>query len=121
MSAPRWARALVARAADPDRVDEAVGDLEEAHRLRVERHGRIVAAVLTTFEAADMARALRRANRSSRHFRGNVPRLPVSWLDLKLGVRMLVRYPGLTVVAVFAMSFTVLVGAATFEFITQLV
>ena len=47
--------------------------------------------------------------------------LGVSWLDLKLAVRMLVRYPGLTVVGALAMAFALCVGAATFEFLTQVV
>ena len=34
---------------------------------------------------------------------------------------MLVRYPGLTLVAGFAMAFTVWVGAGAFELITQVV
>ncbi len=42
-------------------------------------------------------------------------------LDAKLGVRMLARYPGLTVVAGLAMAFAIFVGAATFEFINQMV
>jgi putative ABC transport system permease protein len=33
-----------------------------------------------------------------------LPTLGFSWLDLKLGLRMLVKYPGLTLVAVFALS-----------------
>ena len=32
------------------------------------------------------------------------PRLGTSWLDVKLGLRMLVRHPGLTLVTVFALS-----------------
>ena len=39
----------------------------------------------------------------------------MSWLDVKLGVRMLVRYPGLTVVAVFALSVAIGGGAAYLE------
>ena len=36
-------------------------------------------------------------------------------LDLKLGLRMLIRYPGLTLVAGLAIAFAIAVGAATFE------
>src|SRR5688500_14518712 len=42
-------------------------------------------------------------------------KLGMSWLDLKLGIRMLVRYPGLTVVAVFALSVAIAGGAAYLE------
>jgi len=41
-------------------------------------------------------------------------------LDLKLGLRMLVKYPGLTVVSALAMGFAIFVGAVSFEFLTQL-
>lgn len=43
--------------------------------------------------------------------------LRFSWLDVKLGLRMLVRYPGLTVVGGLGMAFAIFVGGATFEFI----
>ena len=42
-------------------------------------------------------------------------------LDLKLGGRMLVKYPGLTLVGGLAMAFAILVGAVIFEVVTMLV
>ena len=39
----------------------------------------------------------------------------LSWLDFKLGFRMLARYPGLTVVGGLALAFGVWIGACTFE------
>ena len=45
--------------------------------------------------------------------------LGVSWLDFKLGFRMLVRYPGLTLVGGLAIAFAIWVGAGTFEFLGQ--
>src|SRR5688572_9335848 len=42
-------------------------------------------------------------------------------LDLKLGGRMLVKYPGLTVVGGLAMAFAILVGTVIFEVVTMLV
>jgi putative ABC transport system permease protein len=44
-----------------------------------------------------------------------------SWLDFKLGFRMLAKYPVLTLVAGFAMAFAICVGVGAFEFINQLV
>jgi putative ABC transport system permease protein len=41
-------------------------------------------------------------------------------IDLKLGTRMLVKYPGLTIVAVFALSLAIGAGAAYLEFINDL-
>ncbi|HEX8696450.1 MAG TPA: ABC transporter permease [Longimicrobium sp.] len=40
-------------------------------------------------------------------------------LDFKLGLRMLLKYPGLTLVGGLAMAFAIWVGAGTFEFVTQ--
>jgi putative ABC transport system permease protein len=40
-------------------------------------------------------------------------------LDLRLGVRMLRKYPGLTVIGGLAMAFAIWVGASTFEFLGQ--
>jgi hypothetical protein len=44
-----------------------------------------------------------------------------SWLDLKLGVRMMVKYPGLTVIAVFALAVAIGAGTAYLEFMNDLV
>ena len=57
---------------------------------------------------------------ASRSLRG-FDELGVSWLDFKLGFRMLVRYPGLTFVGGLAMAFAIWVGAGTFEFLGQIV
>jgi len=110
VSAPRWARRLLARLAPEGRGEEVVGDLEEAHRRRVEQRGRPLAYLLTTLETLDMAFALLRDRGSG----GSV-----SWLDFKLGLRMLVRYPGLTALGGLAIAFAIFVGAGTFEFLTQ--
>ena len=40
----------------------------------------------------------------------------ISWLDFKLGFRMLVKYPGLTLVGVLALTVAIGLGAAWFEF-----
>ena len=44
-----------------------------------------------------------------------------SWIDVKLGARMLVKYPVLTIVGGFSMAFAIWIGAGTFEAIRQLV
>jgi predicted permease len=41
-------------------------------------------------------------------------------LDFRLGLRMLVKYPGLTIVGSIAMAFAIWVGAVTFEMVTLL-
>ena len=45
--------------------------------------------------------------------------LRVSWLDFKLGFRMLARYPGLTIVGGIAMAFAIWLGAGAFELVSQ--
>jgi putative ABC transport system permease protein len=40
----------------------------------------------------------------------------VSWLDLKLGVRMVIKYPGLALVGVAGMSVAIAIGAGCFAF-----
>ncbi|MFL5579355.1 MAG: ABC transporter permease [Gemmatimonadaceae bacterium] len=47
--------------------------------------------------------------------------LRLSWLDFKLGFRMLVKYPGLTLVGGLTMAFAIGVGAAGFEVVAQIV
>ena len=47
--------------------------------------------------------------------------LRVSWLDLKLGFRMLVRYPGLTLVGGLAIAFGIASGSVAFEVVNQIV
>jgi putative ABC transport system permease protein len=47
--------------------------------------------------------------------------MKMSWLDFKLGFRMLVKYPVLTLAGGFAMAFAIWVGAGAFELIRQAV
>ena len=44
----------------------------------------------------------------------------ISWLDVKLGARMVYRYPGLTVVGAFAMGVAIAIGATVLSVITLL-
>lgn len=46
--------------------------------------------------------------------------LRFSWIDVKLGLRMLVRYPGLTGVAVFALAIGIPVGLAPAQFVNAI-
>ena len=43
------------------------------------------------------------------------------WLDVKLGARMVAKYPGLTVLGGLSMAFAIFTGAAAFEVIGQVV
>ncbi|MDX1394284.1 MAG: ABC transporter permease [Gemmatimonadota bacterium] len=131
MSAPRWASALIRRLAPRGRADDVIGDLEEVHRQRIDARGRIAASVLTWFDALDIARVLiserirvgrgwqapgpdgrgaplTRRDRPKRRLAG------VSALDAKLGLRMLVRHPGLTLVGGIGMVVAVAIGSGSF-------
>ena len=122
-SAPRWTRALLRRVAMPERAEEAIGDLEEVHRDRLHRRGWIVANVLTSLDALDVAAALvrERSERSTRAAFAGRRRLPTaSRLDFKLGLRMLARYPSLTTVAVLAMAFGIATGTGAFQLTKEL-
>ena len=48
--------------------------------------------------------------------RWRMPNLGMSWLDVKLGLRMLVKQPGLTLVAVFALAIGIPVGLVPAHF-----
>ncbi|HYN07282.1 MAG TPA: FtsX-like permease family protein [Vicinamibacterales bacterium] len=111
MSAPRWATALLRRLAASDEADVLIGDLEEAHRARVARRGAVVAALLTSLETADVTVMLLRK-------RIRLPQSGLSGLDFKLGVRMLVRYPVLTLVGSGSLALAIAIGSTMFAFIS---
>jgi len=101
-------------------------EMNEEFRLHLElRAADLVRAGLPPNDAARRARLefgstehYKDRGRQSRGLR-RFDELRVSWLDFKLGLRMLARYPGLTLVGGLAMAFAIWVGAATFELVTQ--
>jgi predicted permease len=136
---PKWVHALLRRASGRQTIEDVLGDLEEAHRRRLGRHARFVATVMRGVEVLELSFVLLRERLRQRggwgervdgapwgqdavsekhsageRLHGRV-RLGISWLDVKLGVRMLVKYPGLTVVGSLAISVAIGLGAAYFE------
>ncbi len=109
---PRWAKALLRALAPPGEAEDVLGDLEEAHRNRLRRHGRLVARLLTSIEAVDMAAALVRARATRFETNGRNSMLQ----DYRLGVRMLVKYPGLTVAGGLALAIAIGIGAGWYDF-----
>ena len=110
---------------------EARADLAEGYRRRRLTTGAAFAWIwyaghLFHPDTWRLALALRRAQRRRA---GGVPggALPdrswmvpaVSWLDFKVGGRMLVKHPGLTSTAGLAIAFAVTLTAASFEFFTD--
>ncbi len=127
MTAPRWAAALLRRAATPGRTEDVLGDLEEAHRGRVRKRGRLIGTLLTGFEALDVAITLVRQRVRRRLTPGQPPGPQdkqsgsgrtrwISWIDLKLGLRMLVKYPGLTLIGGLGMAVAIAISAGSFAF-----
>ena len=101
-------------------------DMDEEFRLHVElRAEDLVKSGLSPNEALRQARLefgsahwFKDEGLASRGLR-RVDAIRFSWLDFKLGFRMLVKYPGLTLVGGIAIAFAIAVGAGTFEFVTQ--
>ncbi len=128
MTPPRWARWLLRWLAPPDRAEDVLGDLEEVHRGRVGRRGRMLASFLTGLEALDIGVALlgeriwRRGTIGERmaSVEPGPNRPSVSWLDFKLGLRMLVKYPGLTLVGGLGMAVAIAIAAGSFGVIYSL-
>ncbi len=109
MKPPLPARALLWLLAGRDRRADVLGDLEEAHRLRVARSGALGAYVSTCLEALDVGYALVHRGAFS-----------ASWVDVKLGLRMLLKYPGLTFVGGVAIAFAVAAGAGSLQFASDI-
>jgi hypothetical protein len=76
-------------------------DVETARKAAAERMGDLERA---RTECTALLSAERRADERR-------IRLNVSWLDVKLGVRMLAKYPGLSVIAVLGMAVAIAIGA----------
>src|SRR5688500_15600019 len=103
-------------------------EMSEEFKLHEElRAEDLVRRGLSPTEARRQARlefgSAERYKDEARHSRGlrRVDDLRFSWLDFKLGFRMLARYPGLTLVGGLAMAFAIWVGASTFELATQII
>jgi predicted permease len=80
--------------------------------------GRVVLAVasllgLVAVAATEWIDAARGSRSGSVVVRGSL-------LDFQLGLRMLVKYPGITLIGGLAMAFAICVGASAFELVTQL-
>lgn len=98
-------------------VDERVRDYiargmdpEAAKRAALERLGDLERA---RSECAGLLAAERRA-------KARRVMMSISWLDVKLGLRMLAKYPGLSLVAVLGMSLAIAIGAASFAVVFEI-
>lgn len=112
MSRTPWLARTILQVATPrDECDELIGDLEEMHGRRLRRHAAPVARVLTTLDALDVAAAL--ARERLRQFWTNKGNTMVQ--DYKLGLRMLAKYPGLTIAGGLALAIAIGIGAGWYD------
>ena len=107
---PRWPAALLRLVAPADEADDVLGDLAEAHLRRVRRQGSSRARLLTTLEILEMSAALLQVR---------VARLRMKGKDIvqdyKLGLRMLLKYPGLTLAGGLAIAIAIGLGAGWYD------
>ena len=129
---PRLARRLILWALPEDRRDDITGDLDELFQSRSLRRSLARAHLwywgeALIFSGRFLAERFREGSRRcaasdgpARFGVANVRRfsLGISLLDLKLGVRMLVKYPGLTLVGTLALSVAI-ATVAGFHSITE--
>lgn len=112
MAPPRWTRALLRLLAPRSHADDVVGDLEETHRLHARRHGPLEARVRTSLDTLDMAGALVRTRLDIFGIYQGSGTLQ----DYKLGLRMLVKFPGLTIAGGLSLALAIGIGAGWWDF-----
>ena len=110
---PRLARWLLERALPADVREDVSGDLEELYRRQPSRTWYWRQAF--AFSARFLAERVRQRRPQLDMSTG------LSWIDWKLAGRMLVRYPGLTVVGVLGMAVGMAIAAAAFSVIYLIV
>jgi putative ABC transport system permease protein len=122
-SVPARLRSMFRGVRRNDRLDQ---DMEAEFRLHMElRADDLVRGGLTPAEAVRRARlefgsteSFKDHGREARGLRW-FDSLRFSILDVKLGARMIVKHPGLTVIGTFAVAFAIAIGTAAFEIGTQ--
>lgn len=115
---PRFARAWLKRALPADVRDDISGDLEERFRNDLTSVGHGVAR--WRYRRSVLAFSIRFLFERLCDGALAIGRVRLSILDFRLGVRMLARYPLLTIVGSIALSFAIALGAAVFAFVSLL-
>jgi len=115
---PSVARSLLGHALPADVRESVRGDLDEVFQRDCRKYG--LPGARRRYWRQTMSFTLHFVvERWRDRRRGGLMRIGLSWLDFKLGFRMLARYPMLTVVGGLAMAVAIAVGAGTFEVITR--
>ena len=113
---PGFARALMRRALPVDVRDDILGDLEERFLRDTGSSG--VRSARWRYRRAALTFSVRFLFERLLEGARALGRIRLSLLDFRLGVRMLARYPLLTVVGGMALSLAIALGAAVFAFIS---
>ena len=109
---PRWTRAVLRWLAPRDHADDVVGDLEERHRAHARQYGPLVASLRTSFEALDLAAALVRTRLDI----FGVYKGTGTLQDYKLGLRMLLKFPGLTIAGGLSLALAIGISTGWWDF-----
>ena len=115
---PRVARWLLERALPDDMRESVSGDQDEIFQRDCRKLGLRAARRRYWQQTISFTWHFVVERWREREWRG-VMRMGLSWLDFKLGFRMLARYPMLTIVGSLAMAVAIAVGAGIFEVITR--
>jgi len=114
---PRLWRALVRRALPADRRDDIIGDLSETFARDAASTGS--GAALRRYRRRALTLAGRFLLERGRERLAAIARVRFSPLDLRLGVRMLWRYPVLSCVSTVSLALAVAIGALAWAVITM--
>ena len=116
---PELARRILERAVPTHMRSDVSGDMDELFRARVRRSGRWRASLWYSLQAVSFTIRffLDRLHPSDYELLAKPHRSVMktfSWLDWKLGARMLVKYPGLSLISVVALAMAIGVGVGIF-------
>lgn len=116
MPPPPIARWILERALPPDVREDVSGDVAEMFGRRQRSAGRFAARLwywrqVLSFSAQFTLERLRERRSQQDWSTG------MSWIDLKLALRMLLRYPGLTLVSVIGMAVAIAIAAGAFTIV----
>ena len=110
---PRVARAVVERVLPADVRESIAGDLDEFFQRDCRTHGPGRARLRYWGHAT--ALTIRFAIERGRDWRTQLMHTRMSWMDVKLGLRMLVKYPGLTIAGGLAIAIAIGLGAGWYD------